>query len=381
MTAQQVVLSASLAKIIDANRFEALVHQHRLGPCVSCNVRDHLPSLLPQQLIEQLNHTYQQNIEQSRRQFKTFSELLCLFKSADVPVHPIKGIPLAQRLYGDIAKRHARDIDLVIPPNKMEVAHELLTQNGYKCTCPEFGRLSRHQKSLYWGCHKDIIYVNKAGVMLELHTRLSGYSTSLSNKMSPQLFTKITVQEKLNNELLYLCWHGAHTLFHRMKWLLDISLYLEQNFTHFNEDVDELTRLANHYDVMKELTVSWLLANALFGVELPSKIDLFYQKSLISQIQAKQSLRALNHPQRQDSMIFKWKIYIFEVLMPCHWPNKWSVLIHRFKPCIIDLKNFPHIPKSLSILYFLLRLLRLFYHYKAGPGKQIEPSKKIKRSV
>ncbi len=369
MTEQHIADSYLLSKTIDVQQFKTLVDHHRIWPCVYRNIQDYNLTLFPASLNDHFKKRYKKNKRDCLQQFKILNELLFLFGSKNIPVRVLKGIPLAKELYSDISKRQSKDIDIIIPKNKLNFAHELLLANNYKCLHLE--NFSIYQEELYLKTHKDITYISPTGELLELHVRVCEYSTTFSNKMTEQLFSISSTSEKLNNELLYLCWHGAHTLFHRLKWLCDISLYIEKNHVHFNKSLDELMSLADQLDVARELTVSWVLVNKLYNIKLPSNIEKFYNKDLISRIQTDQSLCGIGNIKKQKSINFKIRMCLCEILMPRKWFNKLHVIFHRLKPTVVDLKALPKIPRHFIFLYYILRPFSALYFYKLRQRKPL----------
>ncbi|MEI6385674.1 MAG: nucleotidyltransferase family protein [Spirochaetota bacterium] len=359
MTASQIGQSLELINSIDITRFRALLDQHRIWPCVYINIRDHFVTLFPDDLFAYLHKKFQQNIRQSNQHFITYGELLHLFKSADIPVRTLKGIPLAKKLYGDIVKRHSHDIDLIIPADQINKAHEKLMNTGYGCEV--YDQLSKYQRLIYLKSVKDITYTSKAGVMLELHVRPCQYSTALSKYYTRQLFDGTALEDKSNYELIYLCWHGTQTFYHRLKWLVDIALYIGQMEAHNQLNVDGLVRLARQLDSMRSLTVSWVLANTLYETTLPALIIDFYHKDRITRILINNSLNFLNMSEKSSSKRFRYEKYFYARLISQGWPDKRLFLIGTFTPNVEDIKLLSVIPDKLGILHYLVQPLAFFY--------------------
>ena len=69
-----------------------------------------------------------------------------LFQENQIPFIPLKGSVLASQVYGNLALRHAGDIDLLVAPQHVELADQLLRTN-YRRLIPSV-RLtpSQHQR-------------------------------------------------------------------------------------------------------------------------------------------------------------------------------------------------------------------------------------------
>lgn len=355
--------AARLLPNADLTTLQHLIRHHRIWPCVYANLQAHFPERLSDPALRFLVKKQQQNARQARRTFELCGRLLRRMKESGVEARVIKGAPLAFRLYGDITKRHAHDLDLVIPAQALETAHRILTEEG--CMCAQFDALSEQQKALYLVTHKDIVYQSDA-TLIELHLRLLAFRTELTEHYLTTLFSQPCQEEKQAAELIYLCWHGSHTLFHRLKWLVDITLYLEQNFA---DNADGLINLACELKAMRILTVCWTLANLLFATQLPERINAFYQRDLAARMLVARCVKQLNQPKTIESLRFKLERLCCEPLLYQNGSEKWSALSYKFKPTALDFGTMERIPARLSFLYYPVRPFLFFYRRLASKPK------------
>jgi hypothetical protein len=359
MTASQIGQADELINVIDITYFRALLDQHHIWPCVYLNSRDHFGTSFPENLIVYLQKKYQQNVHQSRQHFATYGELLRLFRIAEIPVQTLKGIPLAKKLYGDIVKRHSSDIDLIIPADQFNKAHEKLMTSGYRCEI--YDELPHYQQPIYFKALKDVTYSSKTGVTLELHVRPCQYPTELSKYYAKQLFNRSSLEDESSYELIYLCWHGTQTFYHRLKWLLDIALYIEHLKAQDQLNVESLVRLANQLNSMRPLTVSWVLANALYETPLPASIVDFYHKDIVTQILIKKSLNFLSLSEKTNTKHFRFYVYFYARLIHQGWTDKWLLLKGLFTPNVDDIKLLSALPAKLGMMHHLIRPFAFFY--------------------
>ncbi len=356
LTPDQVGIVQSFIGTVNIDRFMELVEHHRVWPCVYFNINEHFTDVFPKRHFSCLEKRQQQFTRKCRQQFKTCSQLLSQLKKHGVPVKVLKGMPLGFRLYGDISKRHMRDLDLVIEASHLETAHDVLSHSGFKC--PPFEQLTDKQKTVYFNVQKDIDYFNDEGITLELHLRLSGYSNKITDHYLYSLFNQTSSENTTLNELLYLCWHGSNTFFHRLKWLVDIALIIEQN----NDlNIISLINLANETGAMRILAVSWTLCNKLFNTEVPNEIDTYYQHDMLSQILVRQCYKQLLHPKSVDSLIFKSERFLGGPFLYHSLSEKMSCLCFMLKPTVLDYKTLPILPDKLFILYALFRPMLMIY--------------------
>lgn len=352
----QIAAGRSLIHAVDLSKFKRLVSHHRIWPCVYRNINDYFPDLLTEPALSFLKEKYQRNLRQTQRTFETCGKLLRRFKELQVDVKVLKGMPLAFKLYGDISKRHSNDLDLIIPDTELNQAHAILTSFGFQCT--EFEALTKAQKSIYFEAHKDIAYYDEAGTFIELHVRLSAFPTKLSNHYVQSFFNNPSISQHQEAELIYLCLHGSHTLFHRLKWLVDIALYIEQEFS---DNSKQLIKLSSQLEAMRILTVSWVLANILFGTKIPNEISSFRRRDLAARIIISKCLKQLNNPKPIKSLRFKLERFFCEFLLYQNNSEKIAAISHKLKPSTLDFRSPLTIPSNLSFLYYLLRPFLFLY--------------------
>jgi hypothetical protein len=184
-----------------------------------------LPSLLeflsrhPPKLPDALRAHTQAGLRQQRLDaFWWTSELTSLlraFASAAVPVIPLKGPALAERLYGAPHLRLCRDLDLLIRPDHRAQAEAVLTQLGF---APVEAADDYHQTWL------------RDQTPVELHRGVTIPGTfrfdlpgAWARAQQGTVAAQPTLQFAPPDELLYLCLHAARHRFERLSLVLDIA--------------------------------------------------------------------------------------------------------------------------------------------------------------
>ncbi len=353
----QVKEASALIPSIDTTRFWELLDHHRVWPCVYCNIRDHFSMVFDPDLASYLEQKYRQNVEESKNQFKAYGEILCLFKKVGVEVHTLKGIPLAKRLYCDQVKRSSRDIDLLIPHESFELAHSELRKIGFVAI--KYDELSPGQQQAFFHCLKDVSYRNQDGVLLELHIRLCEHESRLSKKLTNQFL----YSEKNSDaeELVYLSWHGAHSLFHRVKWILDVALYIELKLSKSENWYDDVLDIAEENDEVRSLILAMVISNILFGTILPGRVMSLYQTDRVLPLLLRMVLRTVESPERYFSIKNSFEAYLCELCLPKRYATKIGVLLKKWKPNPHDRIFFSFIPDRLYWVFVMLRPVRLLY--------------------
>jgi len=167
--------------------------------------------------------------------------LLHEFDKAQIPVIPLKGPSLAQRVYGAVALRPSRDLDLLVQPDKFASAEDLLAQFGFVRN----GRPGAYDTAWLRGTVKVELHFDVSDP-LEFDFDTPGawkraHRESFAGESSWQMAAE--------DELLFLCLHGVRHQFERLSYIVDISLAAQ----HFAEEVGpelnlrpEINRLTTH---------------------------------------------------------------------------------------------------------------------------------------
>lgn len=143
--------------------------------------------------------------------------------AGDVRHLAIKGVVLAQQIYGDGAARNSKDVDLLVDPASIERAVAILRCVGCVETEPSLGADTRFaNKHRTFACD---------GVEIELHTRLIDIERlvplpfdALWDRRARVAVGAVPVATLSDADtFLYLCAHGAAHLWFRLKWLEDIA--------------------------------------------------------------------------------------------------------------------------------------------------------------
>lgn len=261
-----------LAASVDWGRLLDFAFRHRLTPQLRAALEAGFPGLLPDELAARLR----ENTDAiSRNNLLLTSELLrlvALFESHGVPMMPLKGPTLAQRLYGNLAMRSFTDLDILVRSDDALRAMELLKSNGYAAFPPMtstqervFVRFEhdRNFRSAVGGCH------------LELHWRLfdryiaypigyDGFWAGLRRERFLETEVRAMADEDL---LIVLATHGSKHGWPILAWTLDIARLLA------SADLDWAAVLsrASRLRVRRMLAMGLRLAADLWAAELPAE--------------------------------------------------------------------------------------------------------------
>jgi hypothetical protein len=355
----QVGQVESLLVDVEFESLKAHIFHHRIEGCCYCNIRDHFSHRVPQNFLTALKNKYQYSSSITLQQFGVLHAIRNNFKQAGIRVHILKGIPLAERLYGDIAKRYSKDIDLLIETKDRQKAHQILTEM-------EFNRLHmddmnpEHHK-IYLKKQKDIIY-KRQSIVLELHFRLSPSSAQLERLT--QIFLDSDEAHAKHDyrkiELIYLCWHANISNFHRLKWLVDIALFLEAES---NPDFyHKLLKTAREFGLERHVLISIQLAKQLFSIDLPPEaLKTNTVNTIIVRYLCNAALDNLKHLDRY--LKFRISIYnsFYEILRSTLWKEKLNVVVWLLLPTHKDIELIGKQVGNQTVLLYLFRPFTFIY--------------------
>lgn len=152
------------------------------------------------------------------------------FDATGIAFLVIKGLVLSSRCHGQMGLRVNHDIDLVVLPEQLLNAHEVLV--GMGCRLVEPAGDPTPEILAQWAQRtKDFVYLAAAGnTVIELHHRLFDNHTLCDGEVfararSVRLFEQTEVLTLNDPDMLaYLALHGALHAWSRLKWLIDLAL-------------------------------------------------------------------------------------------------------------------------------------------------------------
>jgi len=185
---------------------------------------------LPPEVEERLQHEAAGLRIRAARLSAALDEALRALSRRGIPVVPLKGPVLAERLYADPALRPSTDLDLLVSGADFDDAAAALEELGYS--------LDRSWTAAYQRRHHHHVSLHRpGGPAIELHHRaVSGFGTFLPGedliaRARPHVTSTGAKALVLSpeDELLYLGLHAAGHLFQRLGWLEDMALLLERH--------------------------------------------------------------------------------------------------------------------------------------------------------
>jgi hypothetical protein len=157
------------------------------------------------------------------------ARILRLLADAGVPVIPLKGIGLAESLYGDAALRACSDLDILIPTKNVVEAFHLLLSSGYE---PEFTQPRLLDLVVRYGKHCILTRQDcMRAYALELHSSLL-WGAQLERELLEEIWSGAarksfygvpTFALSAEWEFLYLAVHAAQHGWLSLRWYVDLD--------------------------------------------------------------------------------------------------------------------------------------------------------------
>jgi len=220
---------------------------------------------------------------------------------AAIPAVWLKGVVLAERLYGRFDARHCGDLDLLAQPSDIPRAEELLTRLGFERFRPKEPGKEYHPMAAHHSMWCARALPNWT-LVVELHHRLSGPSScqpSVTDMLQRSQLVEFHGQQmrvpSLEDEMLILCLHAHHHNYASLRCLMDLAEFVRRYHDQIDwprllkeasvcrclgrlraalEIAHELLGLENHRDVVSVLPqLSPRQQMAFRGLSLPSLLD------------------------------------------------------------------------------------------------------------
>jgi Uncharacterised nucleotidyltransferase len=225
---------------------------------------------------------------QSLRSLAELRRVVQKLQAQAVRVRVMKGLPLAQTIFGDLSLRSPGDIDLLIDQSAIVETDLALRGFGYQ---PSFqlDRLSPKRLSFYRSHWKDLVYLHPAtGMEVDVHWRcfrnsaMPGVTLCAGTGNDTVSFGSFRVDTLPRMEsLLYLCVHGTLDGWLYLKSLVDVAAQV-RDMT--EPELDSLARLAESHRVLPELSASLILVRRYMTMDNWSTLLLAESDSTVAHI-------------------------------------------------------------------------------------------------
>lgn len=321
----------------------------------------HLRRLSPENLpAEQLEVMREQCLELVKNNLLMASSLKALvqklLKPLGIPHLFFKGFSLAVRYYDEPVMRFSRDIDVLVPHERMVDLLEAALQQGYIPCDPQ--QLETDRTSLeFLSCVQGVItLMSPQGVVVEFHQRIDNtgtiYSTeALLSTVELVSFGDIEIPVMPTAELfVYICLHHTKHHWSHLHWLVDIDAIQR----HPSFDLNDAYACAKKRNLTETVNASLELYEALASPRPGSQPMSAHGRQLLAACLAAlegdyKVEQALSRSRVTPDFSFTWQTNRW------HW-LRWKLFgwLRIFRPSYADYRDWP-LPAGRQWLYRPLR--------------------------
>ncbi|WP_342432763.1 nucleotidyltransferase family protein [Neobacillus sp. FSL H8-0543] len=341
---------------MDWKLFLDLVGHHRLYPVLYSKLKLFNESKIPHFVVQNISNAYRKNTFQMLHLTAVMEEVSRIFTENELRLLVLKGPVLAADLYGDISKRTCRDIDILVPIDDLQKAHNLLLKLGFEKE--DNFQIDMNLNDWKWRHHHISFYHQYKQVKLEIHWRLNPgpgkeptFNELWRRKRNSSLTNHPVYYLGREDLFFFLVTHGARHGWSRLRWLIDIHEIVGQRM-----DWNKANKLFLDYQTLHLGGQALILSSKLLktplhkecipftrvnGTNLLAQSTIFYLEKMVN----------LHTEPLPDDVTEYHNRYIFSLKSK---QNKLWYLLSIFYPSITDIKTLK-LPKYLYFLYFPLR--------------------------
>jgi len=361
---------------VNWDMFLQLALHHRVYPLVYDMLSQLSQATIPENILIYLQKVCKDNVLNGLQMAAETVRIINRLEDQGIHVLILKGLPLASRLYNDIALRPSKDIDILVSPSDLNKAHNLLQKDGYReidNPYPQHSFTSKQskvvEKFLEHAAHVGYWHDMKS-INVELHWSLGRGKRELPFPNENDI-SKIDVAgyslPVLRDEiwLNYLILHGVEHAWFRLRWLVDIAKFIERN----DIDWEKVFSMAESKGVETLLLQSLILASELLNTPVPDKLQSALASDRAAWRLAHLTLKvciATQEYEIKDSNGLKlsfWK-NIYKIYLLKGWRNRFIYILEDFKklfsPSIYDFMTIS-LPDRFFGLYYILHPFCFLY--------------------
>jgi hypothetical protein len=270
------------------DEFWKLAREHGVGYFVGNHILAHLPSNnstisngkpVPASSPEFIGQIKQDVWQETAHALVLRDQQLRLnaeLERCGIPAIWLKGLVLAERLYGRFEARHCGDLDLLPQPSDIQKSEELLTRLRFERFRPaeagiEFHPMAAHHSRWCARVLPDWMLV------VELHHRLSGPSScqpAPADMLQRSQLVEFQGQQmrvpSVEDELLSLCLHAHHHNYALLRCLMDLAEFVRR----FQDEINwkKLVHQARENRCLGRIRAALEITDLVLGLENSSEV-------------------------------------------------------------------------------------------------------------
>ena len=262
---------AELARSVDWSRLLWLAQEHGVLGHLAVRSRELDDTVVPAEIKQTLLENHRAQIFSLLTMTVELFVLLELLAINNIPALVVKGPVLAMQAYGDPTMRNYGDLDLLVRQRDIRRATEILLAGGYQAAIPlsaiDAGRIpgqylfSKSDTNLIVELHNDLTlrYFPRRLPLEKLFERR--ILVHLDGHEAPAL--------AVEDELVYICVHGATHLWERLGWIADVAALISRQS---NINWQGVAEIAKEVEAERMLHTGLRLATDLLGARPPDAV-------------------------------------------------------------------------------------------------------------
>ncbi len=271
-------LPAAIAHVTDWKRFLRRAFETNLAPLAHACFRTHDTTGIPDHVLTGLRSYQRKIVAHNTLLYHALEQVVHLLNAAGIDFIPLKGMMLAEVVYGDIGLRQISDIDLLVRVRDVEACKDVLEEAGWSCRA--LVSMSANQGDEFFK-HAHPYLFRKGDLSLELHQHVHNgwmdYTIDIDD-----YWKRATVSPFLKGQayLLYPSDLLQHLCIHFYKHLNGAQIKISTLFdipaviNHYQNRIDwvHLRETSQQYSCWKQVQSTLHLANAYCGVHAPQTL-------------------------------------------------------------------------------------------------------------
>jgi Uncharacterised nucleotidyltransferase len=262
---------AELARSADWSRLLWLAEEHGVLGHLAVRSRELDEKVIPAEIKQTLLENHRTQVFSLLRMTAELFGLLELFATNNISALVVKGPVLAMQAYGDPTMRSYGDLDLLVRQRDIRRATQVLLAGGYRAAIP----LSAIDAGKIPGQY----LFSKSGTQLivELHNDLTlryfPRRLPLEKFFERRILVHLDGHEApalaVEDELVYICVHGATHLWERLGWIADVAALIRRQS---NINWQGVAEIAKEVKAQRMLHTGLRLATDLLGACPPDAV-------------------------------------------------------------------------------------------------------------
>jgi hypothetical protein len=345
-------------KVRDWDSLLNLAQEHRVLPLLFLQL-ENMGTAVPSAVQGRLRAEYDRNVFHNLANAAELISVLKAFDYETIPAMPFKGVVLGSSIYHDLTTRTAGDLDLLIHYRDLTRATQIILETGYELKTPA----RADGTPVFPDCYEYHFERSTDGMVLELRWRLvltqSRFKRDLGidwvwpHRKTTPLAGAVVPDMNPGITLLVLCMHGSKHLWSRLLWICDVAQLLN-----VSPDLDwkEIIREAKQTGLWRTLALGVLLAHRIAGTAVPQAILRRFESDTTASKLAQHVEENLFIAPGSAPM---GRVPYYVLLLAFQDRLRLLLSLELLRPNERDQAALP-LPKSLHVLYYLIRPFRIF---------------------